>query len=129
MKLLEVFRDFSLGTFSPPNALKFAIKPKKKKLRVRPSTLEKAIALARKRDPTSIYTVEKKKVGEKEYVVITRRKMEEGREVERLSLYYDKKEGKWYVPASEYNKKPRKVKHFVFMRLNDLELLRYVRVK
>jgi hypothetical protein len=133
MRLLEVFKDFRVEAFDPVTLRPIRIVPKKKILRVRDSTLLEAVEWAKKKDPLHVYRVVERHFRGQKFIVIEKVDKPTGdfplSKTKVLSLYYNKKEGKWFVNSSQARNSKRLLMNFVWQRLNDMGLVLYPRTK
>jgi|GEM_PF-6172419 len=133
MRLLEVFKDFRVEAFDPVTLRPIRIVPKKKVLRIRDSTLLEAVEWAKKKDQLHVYRVIERKFRGQKFIVIE--KVDKPKDEltpskpKVLSLYYNKKQGKWFVNSSQARNSKRLLMNFVWQRLNDMGLISYPRTK
>ena len=133
MRLLEVFKDFKVEPFDPVILRPIRIIPKKKVLRIRDSTLLEAIEWAKKKDPLHMYRVVERCFHGQKFIVVEKvDKPKDELSLSKpkvLSLYYNKKEGKWFVNSSQARNSKRLLINFVWQRMNDMGLVLYPRTK
>ena len=126
MKLLEAFKDFDIVIKSYSGDPKYVVYkralPRRKSLRVSLRRLKAHIKILQRKYKKYNYRLDKEEVEGKEYYVIKRGNDHE----QNIPVYYDAKEGKWYLREEDLKQNEKLAKFVIFMRLSSFKLVRLV---
>ena len=139
IKLLEVFEDFEIyvkgGSQYGRYDAWFKVVPRKDRKRIELKDLEEYIKNLQKRFPKKNFYLGKRKINGKTFYIITKKSYyidNNGRKRkirDRVPIYADLEEQKFYVPASYVKKMPKLVNYICMVTLGALGVSQSVYIR